>query len=159
MRSVWKTFGLALGIASLPAIAEEPVLAVVVSAQSAYTLNLSANDLALVFWRKTLYSAQGKPLHPANLVADHPLRQRFSQQVLHSSPQSQVGYWNGLYFNGIQPPFTVQSEEAMLRYVADTDHAVGYVSACKVDERVRPILWVTATKVLNEPPPLNCGNP
>ncbi len=158
MRCLLKILGLVLCITVQTAMAEEPVIAVVVSAQSAFTLSLNANDLPLVFWRKKLYSAQGKALHPANLVADHPLRQRFSQLVLHSSPKSQVGYWNGLYFNGIQPPFTLQSEEAMLRYVADTDHAVGYINACKVDERVRPVLWVTATKIWSESPPLNCDN-
>lgn len=159
MRSLKIFFGLAMFMMAQATWADEPVIAVVVPAQSALAVSLNVNDLALVFWRKKLYNGQGKPMHPANLAADHPLRQRFSQLVLHSSPKSQVGYWNGLYFNGIQPPFTVQSEEAMLRYVADTHSAVGYVSACKVDERVRPILWLTASKVLSEPPPLSCDTP
>jgi hypothetical protein len=137
--------------------AEEPVIAVIVSAQPAYTVSVATSDLASVYWRKKLYDNQGKPLHPANLSSDHPLRLRFSQQVLHSSPRSQVGYWNEQYFHGIQPPYTVESQEAMIRYVAYTESAIGYIDACKLDERVKPVIWVTANKILGEPPSLRCS--
>lgn len=137
--------------------AEEPrPIAVIVPAQPAMAAEMHANELALIYWRKKLYGAHGQVLHPANLSTEHPLRQRFSETVLHSTPQSQVAYWNGLYFHGVQPPFTVQSEEAMLRYVADTEHAIGYVDACHVDERVRAVLWVWAGKIVSEPPVLRC---
>ncbi|MDP8566450.1 hypothetical protein [Methylophilus aquaticus] len=147
MFCVWSSAGLAV---------EDPVIAVIVSALSANAVSVSVGDLASIYWRKTLYNAHGKPLHPVNLFAEHPLRVRFSQQVLHSHPKSQLGYWNGLYFNGVLPPYTVQSEEAMLRYVADTENAVGYVDACKVDLRVRAVLWVSNGKVLTESPMLHC---
>ncbi|MFD1122863.1 hypothetical protein ACFQ2T_10145 [Methylophilus flavus] len=139
------------------ALADEPVIAVIVSAQTAYTVPVAANDLSSVYWRKKLYDNHGKPLHPANLSSDHPLRLRFSQQVLHSSPRSQVGYWNEQYFHGIQPPYTVESQEAMIRYVAYTESAIGYIDACKVDERVKPVIWVTANKIMGEPPALRCS--
>jgi hypothetical protein len=146
-------------IVCLPSVtmAEEPVIAVIVSAQATYSVPVAVNDLASVYWRKKLYDNQGKPLHPANLSSDHPLRLRFSQQVLHSSPKSQVGYWNELYFHGTQPPYTVESQEAMIRYVAYTESAIGYIDACKLDERVRAILWVAGNKVLSDPPSLRCG--
>jgi len=137
-------------------MAEEPVIAVIVSAQAAYSVPVAVNDLASIYWRKKLYGHQGRPLHPANLSTDHPLRQRFSQQVLHSSPKAQLGYWNELYFQGIQPPYTVESQEAMIRYVAYTESAIGYVEACKLDERVHAVVWLTAGKVQSEPPSLHC---
>jgi hypothetical protein len=139
-------------------MAEEPVIAVIVSAQTAYSVPVTVNDLASIYWRKKLYGNQGKPLHPANLSSDHPLRQRFSQQVLHSSPRAQLGYWNELYFHGIQPPFTVESQEAMIRYVAYTESAVGYIEACKLDERVHAVVWLTANKIQSEPPNLRCDS-
>ncbi len=138
-------------------MADEPVIAVIVSAHPSYSVAVSASDLAAVYWRKKLYDNQGKPIHPANLSTDHPLRLQFSQQVLRSSPRSQIGYWNGLYFHGTQPPFTVESQEAMIRYVAYTENAVGYVDACKLDERVRAILWIAASKVVSDPPSLRCS--
>lgn len=138
-------------------MADDTVIAVIVSAQPAYSVPVATNDLAPVYWRKKLYDNHGKPLHPANLSSDHPLRLRFSQQVLHSSPRSQVGYWNELYFHGTQPPYTVESQEAMIRYVAYTESAIGYIDACKLDERVRAILWVAGSKVLSDPPSLRCS--
>ena len=152
--SIWITV---IGLMPALAMAEEPVIAVIVSAQAAYTVPVAINDLASVYWRKKLYDNHGKPLHPANLSSDHPLRLRFSQQVLHSSPRSQVGYWNELYFHGTQPPYTVESQEAMIRYVAYTESAIGYIDACKLDDRVRAILWVAANKILNDSPSLRCS--
>lgn len=137
-------------------MAEEPVIAVIVSAQAAYSVPVTINDLAPIYWRKKLYGNQGRPLRPANLSTEHPLRLRFSQQVLHSSPKAQLGYWNGLYFQGIQPPYTVESQEAMIRYVAYTESAIGYIEACKLDERVRAVVWLTANKIQSEPPVLHC---
>lgn len=148
--SVWTAYALA---------ADEPVIAVIVSALSGHAVNVSASDLPSIYWRKILYTQQGKPMHPVNLFAEHPLRVRFSQQVLHSSPKSQLGYWNGLYFHGVQPPYTVQSEEAMIRYVADTENALGYIDACHVDARVHAVLWVSNAKIMTEPPVLHCDVP
>jgi hypothetical protein len=150
---------LVIGTSWLPALAmaDEPVIAVIVSAQAAYTVPVAANDLASVYWRKKLYDNHGNPLHPANLSSDHPLRLRFSQQVLHSSPRSQVGYWNELYFHGTQPPYTVESQEAMIRYVAYTENAIGYIDACKIDERVRAVLWIAGSKILSDSPTLRCS--
>lgn len=164
---VWATLGwllvawacvasVSMASISMAYAAEEPVIAVVVSALTANSPTVTASDLPSVYWRKTLYNANGKPLRPVNLFAEHPLRVRFSQQVLHSHPKSQLSYWNGLYFNGVQPPFTVQSEEAMLRYVADTENAIGYVEACHVDSRVKAVLWVTKGKILADSPALHC---
>lgn len=158
MHWYWRRYWLLL-ITLLPLTgrAEEPVIAVIVSAQPTYSTNVAVNDLAPVFWRKKLYDNRGRPLRPANLSTEHPLRLRFSQQVLRSTPRSQVGYWNELYFHGIQPPFTVESQEAMVRYVAYTENAVGYIDACKLDDRVKAVLWVTGNKILSEPPVLRCG--
>lgn len=132
------------------------IIAVIVSAQQADPVDISSNELSLVYWRKKLYAEHGQALHPVNLSAEHPLRIRFSQWVLHSTPKSQVNYWNGLYFHGIQPPYSVQSEEAMMRYVADTENAIGYVDACHVDDRVRVMLWVTPSRITSDAPALKC---
>lgn len=148
-------------VVPLTALADDTVIAVIVSAQQATTQqsasqSLNANNLPSIFWRKMLYTEQGKPWYPVNLASEHPLRQRFSQIVLHSTPRSQVGYWNGLYFQGIQPPYSVQSEEAMIRMVADTENAVGYIGACKLDSRVKPVLWLSPGGMTTEPPVLHC---
>lgn len=146
----------------LPLRAEEfahpPVIAIVAAAhQEAGDLQLAAGKLKLIYLRKQLYWPNGKRIFPVNLQTEHVLRRAFSQGVLGSLPAEQVDYWNGLYFNGIRPPHVVNSEEAVMRYVAQTPGAIGYVDACKVDERVQPLLWLSGDRVLSAlPDNLDC---
>lgn len=133
--------------------AHTPVIAIVVSAhQDAGTLQFSPDKLKLVYLRKQLYWPNGKRIYPVNLQTEHMLRRVFSQVVLGSLPAEQVAYWNGLYFNGIRPPHVVNSEEAVMRYVAQTPGAIGYVDACKPDDRVQPLLWLNGDHVVSTPP-------
>ncbi|MBF4992456.1 hypothetical protein [Methylophilus sp. QUAN] len=140
------------------AVEDNRIIAVIVPVQAGLAPDIHADELGLIFWRKKLYASHGQALHPVNLHSEHPLRLKFSQQVLHSTPRSQVNYWNGLYFHGVQPPYTVQSEEAMIRYVAETDGAIGYIDACHVDERIKPLFWLTPSKLTSEPPALRCDS-
>lgn len=155
----WACGLLIAGLQMVHAAEDNRIIAVIVPVQANLAPDVHADELGLIFWRKKLYAAHGQALHPVNLHSEHPLRLRFSQQVLHSSPKSQINYWNGLYFHGVQPPFTVQSEEAMIRYVAETDGAIGYIDACHVDDRIKPVFWLTPSKLVSEPPALRCdGN-
>lgn len=146
----------ALMMATVQAAEDNRPIAVIVPAQVGLAPSIHADELGLIFWRKKLYAEHGQALHPVNLHSEHPLRLKFSQWVLHSTPRSQINYWNGLYFHGVQPPYTVQSEEAMIRYVAETDGAIGYVDACHVDERVKAVLWLTPSKVSTDAPTMHC---
>lgn len=137
-----------------------PVIAVVMgNQQNIAELKLASNQLQLIYWRKQLYWPNGKRIKPVNLNTEHPLRAQFSQKVLGSAPKTQIDYWNGLYFNGILPPYAVNSEEAVLRYVTQTDGAIGYVNACKVDNRVKPVYWIVNNQITsNEPNLAYCPN-
>ena len=148
-------------IASAPMVqAEEntPVIAVIVASnQSIEELKLTPNDLSLIYWRKQLYWSKGQRIKPINLRSEHHLRQQFSQTILGSLPKAQIDYWNGQYFDGVLPPYTVNSEEAVIRYVAQTSGAIGYVQACLVDERVKAVIWLMPNgNVLSNKPTLNC---
>jgi ABC-type phosphate transport system substrate-binding protein len=123
---------------------EAPVIAVIVSSNNeiAPVKYLTLPELRLIYWRKKEFWQGGQRMQPANLHAEHPLRLMFSKAVLNNTPKEQSDYWNELYFHGVRPPRSLQSEEAMLRFVADTKGSIGYVDACHVDARVRPILWI-----------------
>lgn len=138
---------------------ETRTLAVVVSSKPVLAIisQLSAQDLSLIYWRKKQYWQDGVRAHPVNLQAEHPLRISFSKAVLGSEPGEQSSYWNGLYFHGTTPPYSVQSEEAVLRYIANTKGAIGYVDACNVDERVKVLLWIDGENVASHKPNLHCG--
>lgn len=146
----------------LSARAEEhaPILAVVIPAQHATNnLNLTPNSLKLIYLRKQLYWPNGKRIMPVNLHTEHPLRSQFSLSVLGSLPKAQINYWNGMYFNGIQPPYSVNSEEAVIRYLVQTPYAIGYVDACNLDERVKAILWISKDMISPDiPEKLSCTN-
>lgn len=126
-----------------PAAGAGPEVLAVIVPQHAGSHVPAQQELALIFNRKKLNWADGSRIRPVNLPADHPWRREFSLRVLKSLPEAQTQHWNSLYYHGVFPPHVVASPEAMLRFVAETDGAVGYVSACSVDARVRPVLWVT----------------
>ena len=126
-----------------------PVIAIVVNSDE---LAVATNELNLIYWRKQLYWPKGQRIKPVNLRPEHPLRQQFSQIILGSPPKKQIDYWNGQYFNGILPPYSVNSEEAVLRYVAQTSGAIGYVDACHVDSRVKAIMWIAHEQISTAAP-------
>ncbi|NOT16243.1 MAG: hypothetical protein HOP21_11890 [Methylotenera sp.] len=140
---------------------EATAIAVIVAdnAEVSAIENITAQELSLVYWRKKLYWQGGIRIHPVNLHAEDSLRLRFSKVVLGNLPAEQVTYWNGLYFHGTTPPYSVQSEEAVLRYVTNTKGSIGYIDACKLDHRVKPLLWIVNEKISTTPPKtLNCNH-
>lgn len=147
------SLALIAGIA-LPAWAAEgdTLAAIMQRGQSVH--QLGAAELSLIFLRKKMYWADGKRIQPANLPTDNALRQRFSLRILGGLPESQTDYWNNMYFNGVSPPFVLASQEAMLRFVAETPGAIGYVDACKADARVKVVAWIDAQgNAISGPPP------
>jgi ABC-type phosphate transport system substrate-binding protein len=149
-----------VGLSANTAMAEEhkAVIAIVVASnQNVDALKFAPNQLSLIYWRKQLFWPKGLRIKPVNLSAEHSLRLQFSQTVLGSAPTSQINYWNGQYFNGVLPPYSVNSEEAVLRYVAQTKGAIGYVDACSVDARVQAVFWIIQNQLsANAPEHLNC---
>lgn len=115
-------------------------------------------ELSLIYWRKKLYWPDGKRIQPVNLSADSSLRRQFSLSILASPPETQTDYWNDLYFHGTSPPHVINSQEAMLRFVAETPGAIGYINACRVDNRVKAVLWINADGTTSSSSPaLNCN--
>ncbi len=150
------SLALIVGMALPCRAAEGDLLAVIVQrGQSVHQMNTA--ELSLIFLRKKLYWADGKRMQPANLTTDNALRQHFSMRVLGGLPESQTDYWNNMYFNGVSPPFVLASQEAMLRFVAETPGAIGYVDACKADARVKVVAWIDAQGNTVSGPPPECA--
>ena len=121
-----------------PAMATDAGVAVIVAAD-ARLATISPEQLALIYRRQQQFLG-GQRVQPINLPAAHPLRRWFSQQVLGQPPEALEAYWRDQYFNGVVPPFVLGSEEAVIRFVATTPGAIGYVSRCLVDRRVKVLL-------------------
>ena len=128
-------------------------IAVVVAADGSWKGirgGMSKRLLAQIYRKQVVLDDNGVRLHPVNLPASHPLRTFFSQAVFRRSPLEMAGYWNEQYFQGISPPHVVASQEAVMRFVANTPGAIGYVAACKVDKRVRVIYRLKLKKKLTD---------
>ena len=122
----------------------------VIVAQGLVPPKLSREELALIFKQKRRFWEDGTRIQPVNLPASHSLRQAFSQLVMGEAPEELDDYWREMYFHGVLPPFVLASDEAVIRFVAGTPGAIGYVSNCVVDHRVRVILRLDAVT--------NCGH-
>lgn len=156
MRKLLFIFALLLAPAWTMAAEGDVVLAVIIP-KSQNLKVAGVADLALIFWRKKLYWAEGVRMQPVNLPTANALRRQFSLKILNTLPEDQTEYWNEMYYHGVMPPHVVSSQEAVLRYVADTPGAIGYIDACKVDARVKAIYWMTAESVFTSAPAsLNC---
>jgi hypothetical protein len=142
----------------LPARAAEPVVVAIIVPQTHAGGGIATTELSLIFLRKKLYWKNGQRIQPVNLSSDNPLRRVFSHEVLGSLPESQTEYWNIQYYHGISPPYVVDSQEAMLRFVAETEGAIGYVDACKADNRVKVIAWISESGLSLSKPQLDCPN-
>jgi hypothetical protein len=103
------------------------------------SIAFSRVNLQDIFLKRIQVDDSGNPLVALNLPPDEALREAFSLDVLGRRPGAMQRYWTEQYFHGISPPFVVRSPEAMLRFVAETPGAVGYVAACLVDKRVQVV--------------------
>ena len=101
---------------------------------------LSARKLRRIYQRKVLIGPLGIDWFPVNLPVDHPLRQSVSQRLFKQRPEDMVAYWKQKYFHGILPPYVLQSQEAVIRYVSQLPGAIGYILPCKRDDRIKVIL-------------------
>jgi ABC-type phosphate transport system substrate-binding protein len=101
---------------------------------------LSIEEVAQIYLRRKRFWDDGSTIVPLNLSSPAPLRARFSQLVLHQTERRLADHWNRLYFDGILPPATLASTEAVRRYVASDPNAIGYVPAADVDGSVRVVL-------------------
>ncbi len=119
----------------------------IISAANTTPQTLSVKQLENIYRKKTLINTDGLSWLPINLSAESPIRQAFSQKLFNQSPGDMERYWNIQYFNGIRPPHVVSSEEAMLRFVANTPNAIGYILPCHVDDRVQVILKLKVPNV------------
>jgi hypothetical protein len=129
---------LALLVATISVARAEP-LAIVVPADSRHRLD-RAEELSEIYLKKRQFWSNGQRIVPVNLPVADSRRQHFSHSVLGLLPEQLDDYWNERYFHGVLPPEVLNSVEGVLRFVAATPGAIGYVPLCNVDQRVVAIL-------------------
>lgn len=121
---------------TMPALAVD--IAVIV-ARDAAPQSMNAGMLRDIFLKKIVLDDAGRKWIPVNLPADASLRQAFTLTLFHKTGDEMQDYWNQNYFHGITPPYVLGSQDAVLRFVAQTPGAIGYVAACHLKADVRQI--------------------
>lgn len=102
---------------------------------------LSAELVAEAFLKKTTRWSNGESMRPVDLPADSGVRRRFSEGVLKRSVAAVRSYWQQRIFTGRDvPPPELESEEAVVRYVAKYPGAIGYVAGSVPVDGVKVVL-------------------
>ena len=132
----------ALMMLARAACAAQPQIAVI-TAPDGPQLALDQNTLRNVYLKKIFVDGKGQRLTPVNLPSRAPMRVAFSHALLHMDDTQLQDYWDQQYFQGVSPPYVLGSADAVVRFVATTPGAIGYVEPCQADASVRVVLTIT----------------
>lgn len=119
-----------------PAFAED--LAVIVHAGQ--DTRLTVGQVAQIYLKQRRFWDDGELIVPVNRDSGSPAREAFVRRVFGARAAQLAVYWNRQYFEGVLPPATLASDEAVRRFVAGERLAIGYVHPSAVDDSVRVIL-------------------
>lgn len=105
-----------------------PVYEVIVNPGNSMT-TVNRQLLADAFLKKTTEWPGGETVKPVDLPPGSPVRNRFSEEVIHRSVAEVKGYWQQRIFSGRDtPPPELDSDEEVVGYVMKHQGGVGYVS-------------------------------
>lgn len=129
----------ALVAAGQPAWAAQVQIAVITSPAEP-RLSFDRDMLRNVYLKRIFVDDDGLKLTPVNLPTDAPLRDAFSRTIVRMPAARLQDYWDKQYFQGVSPPYVLGSDGAVVRFVAATPGAIGYVASCHVDASVHVVM-------------------
>lgn len=121
-------------------------IAVIVRADR--TVEAGIDDVAQIYLKKRRFWPDRRPILPVNRQIGSREREAFTRNVFADIARGLPMYWNRQYFRGVLPPPTLASDEAVKRYIALEENAIGYVHEKSVDESVRVLFYLDL-----DPPP------
>ena len=94
------------------------------------TTQMSAEAIASVFFKRTSRWSDDEVQKPVDLPLGSAVRDEVSRKILGRSVQAVRTYWLQRIFSGGQtPPLELPDDQAVIRYVARTPGAIGYIAA------------------------------
>ncbi len=103
---------------------------VLIANPSVKTSALTAEQVGQIWLGHAGELPDGTAVTPLDLAEGSPLRAQFLDKVLHKNEQQLRSYWSRVIFTGKgQPPRVLPSAAEVLRTVASTPGAVGYVDS------------------------------
>jgi ABC-type phosphate transport system substrate-binding protein len=126
-------------LASLPVKAANGRVKVV--AHPARSGKLTEGEIRAIYLKQKLLWNDGRPIIPINREAGSSTRELFSMRIFGQDSRRLATYWNQRYFEaGEFPPATLASEEAVIRFVAGNENAIGYVGPDTATDAVTVVL-------------------
>jgi len=102
--------------------------------------SLPITDLQRAFRKQTRMWPHGEAVVPVDWDASSVVRQEFSRRVFGRSVREMADFWvQQNITQGLQPPSTLKSTRAILRFVMSVAGAIAYVPAGEEDETVKTI--------------------
>jgi ABC-type phosphate transport system substrate-binding protein len=89
---------------------------------------ISLATLEALFLKESDRWGDGTPVVPVDQSLQSAVRERFSREVLGKSPREALSYWRMQISAGVRPPPVKETDAEVLRFVAETEGAIGYVS-------------------------------
>lgn len=118
------------GVRPAAADAESAAAYVVIVHASNPAERLERRFVSDAFLKKRVRWSDDKVIRPVDRGPRAAIRARFSRVVLGRSVEAVRRYWSQRVFSGSGvPPPELDSDDAILRYVASTPGAIGYVSS------------------------------
>lgn len=104
---------------------------------------LSAEQVSQIYMGRATSLPGGAAVTPIDMPEGSPLRVQFASRVLGKNEQQLRSYWSRMIFTGKgQPPRSVASQDDVLRMVAATPGAIGYVDSKAVTPKVKVLFQV-----------------
>ncbi len=100
------------------------------------TGELSRSVLRQIFLKQRRFWSDAEKITPVNQPAGSDTREAFSRTLYDRPSRGHLAYWNRAYFHGLLPPITLDSDRAVVLFVAQRPNAIGYVRASVVDDSV-----------------------
>lgn len=121
---------LAAGVGMPKAWAAAPRTVVVIVNAERPATSLPRDFVAAAFLKKTTVWEDGSSLRPVDLRPEAAIRATFSQQILERPLEAVRIFWEQRIFSGRDiPPPELDTEQAVVQYVASHPGAIGYVSS------------------------------
>jgi ABC-type phosphate transport system substrate-binding protein len=134
---------LALALAYDARAGDDDIVVIVNKANPA--ASMTAVDLRPIFQTKNISWPHGEQAFPVNLPGTDPVRQQFDKAVLGLNADQVARYWiDRKIRGGARPPVHAPNAQAVLKAVAQTPGAVGYVREGEVNSSVKVVARIAA---------------
>ncbi len=103
-------------------------------------VRLSLGEVVQIYLKQRRFWNGGERIIPLNRESGSDERQSFERAIFGRDTGRLAVYWNRRYFEGVLPPSTLASDEAVKRFVAEERRAIGYIAPDSADATVKIVL-------------------